>query len=59
MTTPAPAPDGTEWEAKLDDAEERAAIIEFDGKISRRDAETKAERQCGLLPGALRRHRST
>ena len=49
-------PDASDWEAKIADAEERAAIIEFDGKASRRDAETMAERQCGLLPGALKRN---
>ena len=35
------------------DADERAAIIEFEGEVPRADAERMAERQFGLEPGTL------
>ena len=35
------------------DADERAAILEFEGEVPRADAERMAERQCGLEPGTL------
>ena len=37
------------------DAEERAAIFEYDAAMSRTDAEWLAERQHGLDPGTLAR----
>ena len=41
------------FEDKFADADERAAILEFDAAMSRLDAERMAERQCGLEPGIL------
>ena len=35
------------------DADERAAILEFEGEVPRVDAERMAESQCGLEPGTL------
>ena len=41
------------FEDKFDDADERAAILEFDAAMSRANAEWMAERQYGLEPGIL------
>ena len=35
------------------DADERAAILQFEGEMPKADAEQMAERQCGLEPGTL------
>ena len=45
--------DSRSFEDKFDDADERAAILEFDAAMSRANAEWMAERQYGLEPGIL------